>query len=173
MLSTGRSLAPRRVEGGLQAGHIMQASLVVVGGVLGLVAFLSTLEWRWPLGAVVLLALASAGETRLPSFLHAADIWPAITRGAWGGDPWPTVLRTAGERHQDEHHHEPYMAAHCAEIGSSRLGSLFLTLPTRGLTGLKVIRCPEGSVSLRWGGIRRGRSNACAVRSEWPVYGEK
>jgi hypothetical protein len=34
----------------------MQASLVVVGGVLGLVAFLSTLEWRWPLGAVVLLA---------------------------------------------------------------------------------------------------------------------
>ena len=34
----------------------MQASLVVVGGLLGLVAFLSTLEWRWPLGAVVLLA---------------------------------------------------------------------------------------------------------------------
>ena len=28
-------------------GYIMQASLVVVGGVLGLVAFLSTLEWRW------------------------------------------------------------------------------------------------------------------------------
>jgi hypothetical protein len=37
-------------------GYIMQASLVVVGGVLGLVAFLSTLEWRWILGAVVLLA---------------------------------------------------------------------------------------------------------------------
>ena len=37
-------------------GYIMQASLVVVGGVLGLVAFLSTLEWRWLLGAVVLLA---------------------------------------------------------------------------------------------------------------------
>ena len=36
--------------------YIMQASLVVVGGVLGLVAFLSTLEWRWLLGAVVLLA---------------------------------------------------------------------------------------------------------------------
>jgi hypothetical protein len=28
---------------------------VVVGGVLGLVAFLSGLDWRWPLGAVVLL----------------------------------------------------------------------------------------------------------------------
>ena len=39
-----------------QRGYIMQASLVVVGGVLGLVAFLSTLEWRWLLGAVVLLA---------------------------------------------------------------------------------------------------------------------
>ena len=37
-------------------GYIMQASLVVVGGFLGLVAFLSTLEWRWLLGAVVLLA---------------------------------------------------------------------------------------------------------------------
>src|SRR5262245_1276405 len=37
-------------------GYIMQASLVVVGGVLALVAFLSTLEWRWLLGAVVLLA---------------------------------------------------------------------------------------------------------------------
>ena len=37
-------------------GYIMQASLVVVGGVLGLVAFLSTLQWRWLLGAVVLLA---------------------------------------------------------------------------------------------------------------------
>src|ERR1700757_136112 len=36
-------------------GYIMQASLVVVGGVLGLVAFLSTLQWRWLLGAVVLL----------------------------------------------------------------------------------------------------------------------
>src|SRR5215471_5275382 len=37
-------------------GYIMQASLVVVGGVLGLVAFLSGLEWRWLVGAVVLLA---------------------------------------------------------------------------------------------------------------------
>src|ERR1700758_3081756 len=37
-------------------GYVMQANLVVVGGGLGRVAFLSTLEWRWLLGAVVLLA---------------------------------------------------------------------------------------------------------------------
>lgn len=37
-------------------GYLMQASLVVVGGLLGLLAFLSTLDWRWLLGAVVLLA---------------------------------------------------------------------------------------------------------------------
>src|SRR6266481_318623 len=37
-------------------GYMMQASLVVVGGLFGLVAFLSTLDLRWLLGAVVLLA---------------------------------------------------------------------------------------------------------------------
>jgi len=34
----------------------MEASLAVVGGFFGLVAYLSALDWRWPLGAVVLLA---------------------------------------------------------------------------------------------------------------------
>src|SRR6266852_4811893 len=35
-------------------GYMMQASLAVVGGLFGLVAYLSTLGWRWLLGAIVL-----------------------------------------------------------------------------------------------------------------------
>ena len=34
----------------------MQASLGVVGGIIGFVAFLSSFQWRWLLGAVVLLS---------------------------------------------------------------------------------------------------------------------
>jgi hypothetical protein len=34
----------------------MRASLAIVGGLFGLIAYLSTLHWRWLLGAVVLLA---------------------------------------------------------------------------------------------------------------------
>ena len=37
-------------------GYTMQATLAVVGGILGLVAYFSTLDWRWLLGAIVLLA---------------------------------------------------------------------------------------------------------------------
>jgi hypothetical protein len=37
-------------------GYIMQASLVIVGGVFGLVAYFSAFDWRWLLGAVVLFA---------------------------------------------------------------------------------------------------------------------
>jgi hypothetical protein len=37
-------------------GYLMQASLAIVGGFLGLAAYLNTLDWRWLLGAVVLLA---------------------------------------------------------------------------------------------------------------------
>ncbi len=37
-------------------GYMMQATLAVVGGILGLVAYLSTRDWRWVLGAGVLLA---------------------------------------------------------------------------------------------------------------------
>src|SRR6266850_514959 len=37
-------------------GYAMQASLAVVGGLFGLLASLSALDWRWLLGAIVLLA---------------------------------------------------------------------------------------------------------------------
>jgi len=37
-------------------GYMMQASLAIVGGVFGLSAYFSTLDWRWLLGAAALLA---------------------------------------------------------------------------------------------------------------------
>ena len=39
-----------------QRGFAMQASLAIVGGVLGLIAWWLTSDWRWVLGAVLLLA---------------------------------------------------------------------------------------------------------------------
>ena len=42
-------------------------------------------------------------------------------------------------RQQGEYYREPSIQVHCAESGSIRLGSLFLTLPTRVLTGQQVI----------------------------------
>ena len=38
------------------AGFIMQSSLAVVSGVLGLLAALLTNDWRWAIGAVLILA---------------------------------------------------------------------------------------------------------------------
>ena len=37
-------------------GYAMQASLAIVGGRFGLLAYLSALDWHWLLGAIVLLA---------------------------------------------------------------------------------------------------------------------
>src|SRR5271169_5386945 len=37
-------------------GYVMQASLAIVGGLFGLLAYISVLDWRWLLGALVLLA---------------------------------------------------------------------------------------------------------------------
>jgi hypothetical protein len=36
-------------------GYMMQASLAIVGSFFGAVAFFATFEWRWALGALVLL----------------------------------------------------------------------------------------------------------------------
>ena len=48
-------------------------------------------------------------------------------------------LRTTGNRQYDEERGQSSMQAHRTDIGSIRLGSLFLTLPTRVLTGQHVI----------------------------------
>ena len=37
-------------------GYMMQASLAVVGGLFGFVAYFNALDWRWLFGALVLLA---------------------------------------------------------------------------------------------------------------------
>jgi hypothetical protein len=37
-------------------GYVAQASLAIVGGLFGLLAYLSALDWRWLFGAIVLLA---------------------------------------------------------------------------------------------------------------------
>jgi hypothetical protein len=46
-----RSLLAER-KSAYKRGYLMQASLAIVGGIFGLVAFLSTLDWRWLLGAL-------------------------------------------------------------------------------------------------------------------------
>ena len=37
-------------------GYVMQASLAIVGGLFGLAAYLIAPDWRWVVGAIVLLA---------------------------------------------------------------------------------------------------------------------
>jgi hypothetical protein len=36
--------------------YVMQASLAIIGGALGLAAYFGTSDWRWLVGAIVLLA---------------------------------------------------------------------------------------------------------------------
>ena len=94
---------------------------------------------RWGFGTAI-----CRGLMRLT--LHVADVRPAIIglRRTRRLSMRSRDLRASTQCEDEEHSHEPHMPVHCATTGSIRLGSLFLTLAARGLTGLKVIRCPEG-----------------------------
>jgi Domain of unknown function (DUF1772) len=73
-------------------GYMMQASLAIVGGFFGLVAAISALEWRWLLGALVLVAnWPYTMFVIMPTNRHLMDTAPeaatAETRrmiGQWG-----------------------------------------------------------------------------------------
>src|SRR6516162_3650683 len=76
---------------------------------------------------------------------------------------------TPREGQQDEERGEPFMQVHCTKTVSIRLGSLFLTLPTRGLTEQNFISSPTRRRLIRspprhGRGSRAGRSSSC-----WPV----
>src|SRR6516162_157247 len=78
---------------------------------------------------------------------------------------------TPGEGQQDEERGEPFMQVHCTKTVSIRLGSLFLTLPTRGLTEQNFISSPTRrrlirSPPRRGRGSRAGRSG----RAAWAVF---
>ena len=71
----------------------MQASLAIIGAVLGLVAYFGTSDWRWLAGAVVLLAnwpytlLVIASTNKRLTNEHAAggarrETWRMLER--WG-----------------------------------------------------------------------------------------
>jgi hypothetical protein len=58
-------------------GYMMQASLAIVGGVLGLVAYFGSFDWRWLIGAVVLLE-PQAETIRLKDMSAGGDLNPAL-----------------------------------------------------------------------------------------------
>lgn len=71
-----------------------------------------------------------------------ATVHPSVIAriGSGGRLSLPGFRRgTSGEREDDENPGEPSTQFHCAEVLSIRPGSLFLTLPTRALTGQQTI----------------------------------
>lgn len=51
----GRSLLTQW-KGAYKRGSIMQAGLAAIGGLLGILAFVAGTDWRWLVGAILLLA---------------------------------------------------------------------------------------------------------------------
>jgi hypothetical protein len=92
-----------------------------------------------------------SGEVRLPPTHYmptastataaittpVARIFPGVARRVRSVGRLSLARRHLGassESQQDDQQSEPSMQVHCAEIGSIRLGSLFLTLPARAPT---------------------------------------
>ena len=78
-------------------GFAMQASLAMLAGVLGVAAFLTSYDWRWLLGAAVIVAnwpytllvimptnntlMAMAPETPAPDARRMVEHWAALHAG--------------------------------------------------------------------------------------------
>jgi hypothetical protein len=73
-------------------GYMMQASFAIVGGFFGVVAFFSTFEWRWLLGAAVLftnwpytiLVIMPINHRLMNTRLDAATAETRLMIGRWG-----------------------------------------------------------------------------------------
>jgi len=72
---------------------MMQASLAILGGLFGLFGFFSTFDWRWLLGAVVLLANWPFFSTRLRAITVALETKRARPERALGGNRRLAIIR--------------------------------------------------------------------------------
>jgi hypothetical protein len=111
------------------------------------------------------LARRAFAERQQPGGLHLAAAAspvaasPAAVRTSVarifpvGRRRWRVRRSTTGEQEHDGYRCEPPIQAHRSAIGSIRLGSSFLTLPTRVLTGKRIIspvNRPQKSISRRF-----------------------
>jgi hypothetical protein len=101
-------------------GYVMQASLAIVGGFFGLIAYLTVLDWRWLLGALVLLAnwpytifvimpinrrlMDTPPECATAETRRMLERWGALHAGRGRRPPLPAVhdrrrIRTGGLPH--------------------------------------------------------------------------
>jgi len=90
---------------------------------------------RGPIASYPLHATASTATAAITS--PVARIFPGVARRVRSVGRLSLARRHLGassESQQDDQQGEPSMQVHCAEIGSIRLGSLFLTLPASAPT---------------------------------------